>query len=72
MGPELPDADKMYYSAGAGYKIGNWTFDLAYMYVDKKDRTVSNLRLEGANPVGFEGEWTGDAHLVAFDVAYKF
>jgi long-chain fatty acid transport protein len=72
MGPELPDADKLYYSAGAGYKLRNWTFDIAYMYVDKKDRTVSNLRTEGLNPVGFNGTWTGDAHLVALDVGYRF
>src|SRR4030065_145445 len=45
MGPELPDADKLYYCAGAGYKVRNWTFDLAYMYVDKKDRTVNKLNL---------------------------
>ena len=72
MSADLPDADKMYYCAGAGYKVSNWTFDLAYMYVDKKDRTVSNLRFEGANPVGFEGTWKGDAHLVNLDVGYKF
>jgi long-chain fatty acid transport protein len=72
MGPELPDSDKLYYCAGAGYKLRNWTFDIAYMYVDKKDRTVSNFRNEGLNPVGFNGTWTGDAHLVALDVGYKF
>ena len=72
MGPELPDADKLYYCAGAGYKYSNWTFDLAYMYVDKKDRTVSNIRPEGSNVVGSNGKWTGDAHLVAFDIGYKF
>ncbi|KRT72354.1 MAG: OMPP1/FadL/TodX family outer membrane transport protein, long-chain fatty acid transport protein [Deltaproteobacteria bacterium CSP1-8] len=72
MGPELPDADKLYYCAGAGYKVRNWTFDLAYMYVDKKDRTENNLRTEGGIPVGFNGKWTGDAHLVAFDIGYKF
>ena len=72
MGPELPDADKFYYSAGVGYKFGSWTFDLAYMYVDKKDRDGNNLRVEGTNPVGFDGEWKGDAHLVAADVGYKF
>jgi len=72
MGPELPDADKLYYCAGAGYKYSSWTFDLAYMYVDKKDRTVSNIRQEGANTVGFNGKWTGDAQLVALDVGYKF
>ncbi|MEK6778092.1 MAG: outer membrane protein transport protein, partial [Candidatus Deferrimicrobiota bacterium] len=72
MGPELPDADKMYYTAGVGYKYSNWIFDLAYMYVDKKDRTVSNIRSEGSNVVGFNGKWSGDAHLVALDVGYKF
>ena len=72
MGPELPDTDKFYYSAGAGYKYRNWTFDLAYMYVDKKDRTASNIRVEGTNVVGFDGNWTGDGHLVGFDVGYKF
>ncbi len=72
MGPELPDSDKLYYCAGAGYKYRNWTFDLAYMYVDKKDRTVNNLRLEDGLPVGFNGTWTGDAHLVALDIGYRF
>jgi long-chain fatty acid transport protein len=72
MGPELPAADRLYYCAGAGYRLGNWTFDLAYMYMDKKDRTVSNLRFEGANPVGFSGKWTGDGHALAFDIGCKF
>ena len=74
MGPELPDSDKLYYCAGAGYKVNQWTFDLAYMYVDKKDRTVNN-QTSVAPPSfgsGFNGKWTGDAHLVAFDIGYKF
>ncbi|UCD47643.1 MAG: transporter [Deltaproteobacteria bacterium] len=75
MGPELPDADKLYYCAGLGYKLSNWTFDLAYMYVDKQDRTVDNqLDLPPGGPygTGFNGTWTGDAHLVALDIGYKF
>ncbi len=72
MGPELPDADKLYYCAGAGYTFRNWTVDLAYMYVQRKDRTVSNIRPEGSNIVGFDGEWSGDAHLVALDLGYRF
>jgi long-chain fatty acid transport protein len=77
MGPELPDADKLYYCAGVGYKHSNWTFDLAYMYVDKKDRTVNNqsvppISAQGTPGTGFNGKWTGDAHLVAFDIGYKF
>ena len=76
MGPELPDSDKLYYCAGAGYKYNNWTFDLAYMFVDKKDRTVNNQSVPpivlGTPLTGFNGTWTGDAHLVALDVGYKF
>lgn len=77
MGPELPDADKLYYTAGAGYKVSNWTFDVAYMYVDKKDRTVNNQSVPPISPtgtpgIGFNGTWKGDAHLVALDVGYRF
>jgi long-chain fatty acid transport protein len=74
MGPELPDADKMYYCAGAGYKLSNWIFDISYMYVDKQDRTVNNQTTPPPPSVGsgFNGTWTGDAHLVSLDVGYKF
>jgi long-chain fatty acid transport protein len=73
MTPDLPDANRLNYMAGVGYKIGNWTIDGSYFYVDKKDRTVSNLRTEeNGNPIGFNGTWKGDAHLVALDLGYKF
>ncbi len=75
MSPELPDATRLYYTAGAGYKYAGWTFDIAYMYTDKKDRTVNNqvnLPAPGAYGTGFNGKWTGDAHLVALDVGYRF
>jgi long-chain fatty acid transport protein len=70
MGPELPDADKLSYMVGAGYKIGPWTIDGALMYVDKKDRTVNNQSL--ATLTGFNGTWTGNAWLASFDVGYNF
>lgn len=74
MGPELPDADKLYYCAGLGYKYSNWIFDVAYMYVQKKDRTVNNQTAPPPPSVGtgFNGTWKGDAHLVALDIGYKF
>ncbi|MBI5342157.1 MAG: outer membrane protein transport protein [Deltaproteobacteria bacterium] len=74
MDPSLPDATRLNYMVGAGYKYKNWTFDGSYFYVDKKDRTVSN-QVSVSYPsygTGFDGKWTGDAHLVAFDVGYKF
>jgi len=73
MGPLLPDSTKLDYTVGAGYKIGAWTIDVAGMYIDKKDRTVSNIRFEGANPVGQNGTWSGgSAWLASLDVGYKF
>jgi long-chain fatty acid transport protein len=72
LGPELPDATRLNYTVGAGYKVGPWTIDGAFMYIDKKDRTVSNFRLEGSNPVGQNGTWTGNAWLAGLDVGYRF
>jgi long-chain fatty acid transport protein len=70
MGPELPDADKLHYAVGAGYKIGNVTIDGAFLYIDKKDRTVNNQNNTAGT--GFNGTWTGDAWLAGLDVGYHF
>jgi long-chain fatty acid transport protein len=78
LSPLLPDTDRLYYCAGVGYKVRSWTFDLSYMYLDRKDRTVNNQTPNNNPPTfidigdGFNGTWSGDAHLVAFDVGYKF
>ncbi len=73
LGPELPDATRLNYMVGAGYKINQWTIDGAVMYIDKKDRTVSNVRLdENGRPAGQDGTWTGNAWLVGLDVGYSF
>jgi long-chain fatty acid transport protein len=73
----LPDADRLNYMVGAGYKIGRWTIDGALMYVDKKDRTVNNLAGTGGATFpsygsGFNGTWTGDAWLAGLNVSYNF
>jgi len=72
LGPELPDATRMDYMVGAGYKIGPVTIDGAFMYIDKFDRTVSNIRAEGLNPIGEKGTWKGNAWLASLDVGYHF
>jgi long-chain fatty acid transport protein len=68
MSPDLPDADRLTYHAGVGYKVASWTIDAAYYYVDKKDRTVFNQ----TSSAGFNGKWEGDGHLVGVDVSYRF
>jgi long-chain fatty acid transport protein len=70
MGPELPDANRLNYMVGAGYKIGPVTIDGAFMYIDKADRTVNNQN--NATLTGFNGTWTGNAWLASLDVGYKF
>ncbi|MEW6719641.1 MAG: OmpP1/FadL family transporter [Thermodesulfobacteriota bacterium] len=72
LGPELPDATRLNYMVGAGYKIGPWTIDTALMYIDKKERTISNVRPEGTNLIGQNGTWEGKAWLAGLDVGYKF
>ncbi len=71
MGPELPDADRLNYTAGVGYKYKNWTVDGSYFFLQKKDRTVSNIGQNGAG-TGFNGTWKANAHLVALDIGYRF
>jgi len=73
MGPELPDANRMNYMVGAGYKVGPWTIDGALMYINKLDRTVNNqVNTTAAPGSGFSGTWTGNAWLAGLDVGYKF
>jgi long-chain fatty acid transport protein len=70
MGPELPDATRLNYMVGVGYKVGPWTIDGAFMYINKFDRTVNNQN--NTTGLGFNGTWTGNAWLVGTDVGYKF
>ena len=79
LGPELPDATRLNYMVGAGYKVGPWTIDGAFMYIQKFDRTVANTRYEQQAPspappslVGQDGTWTGNAWLAGLDVGYRF
>ena len=64
LGPELPDADRNNYSAGIGYKDTWGSIDLAYMFVDFDDRTVSNDIQTGT--------YKSEAHLFGSSVTVKF
>jgi long-chain fatty acid transport protein len=66
LGPELPDATRLNYMLGAGFKVGKVTIDIAGQYIDKKDRTVTN------NIYGNNGTWSGNAWLAGMDIGYKF
>lgn len=72
---ELPDSDRNCFNFGAGYKVGAITIDGSYMYITKKTRTIAQSAYSSAYPTdspGINGTWKGDAHLVSFDLGYKF
>lgn len=66
LGFELPDADAQLYSFGFSYKIRpDITVGLAYLYSDKKVRSVNNTYTQG--------KFTGSgAHLVTTGITYRF
>ena len=64
VGPELPDADRHNYTVGFGYRVGKATFDVAYMFVDFKDRKVDNSIQTGT--------YKSEAHLFAANLTYSF
>jgi long-chain fatty acid transport protein len=64
---ELPDATRNSYHVGAGYKVGPVTVDVAYFYLQKKDRVI-----DVPNINAIQGTWKGDAHLAALDLGYRF
>ena len=72
MGPELPDSSRLNYMVGAGYKIGAWTIDGAFMYIDKFERTVNNQN--NTTLSGFNGTWGGgeNSWLAGLDIGYRF
>ena len=63
-GPELPDSDRHNYTIGFGYRFGQATFDVAYMFVDFKDRKVDNSIQSGT--------YKSEAHLFAANLTYRF
>jgi long-chain fatty acid transport protein len=72
LGFELPDSDAKLYSAGFEYKINDkLKVGLAYLYDDKKSRTVDNAT--GATSTAPSGTFTNtSAQLVTASFKYRF
>lgn len=76
--PLLPEAERNYYSAGLGYKIGHGLgVDVAYQFVDQADRRgrvrgrttgLTDAQLEARNV----GVYDSDAHLWNVTFSYRF
>ncbi len=69
--PMLPDNDRNDYSFGIGYKMNNMQFDLGYMLVDFGTRSTVENNI-GLNHYGFNGEYSGIAHLFLISWGYSF
>ena len=71
--PSLPDADKVGYSVGVGYKIGEGLrMDAAYMYMKFSDRTISNSLVEYSPGQAFNGIYRGFVSVVGLNVTYSW
>ena len=67
----IPCTDRIWITAGIGYKWNNWNFDLGYMFIWFYDdpKMVDEHPTNGAPMYGF---FEGRAHVASFQVGYKF
>ena len=71
MDPILPDADRIGFTVGIGYRSGNFVLDVAYQYEPFKDRTSPNryiFAIPGGN-LG-EGTYSTTAHLFGVSLGF--
>jgi long-chain fatty acid transport protein len=64
-----PTNDRRLYSIGLGYRSGDWTYDLSYIYLKIKEREIAGRLAEGVFPGRSEN---GDAHLFGISLSRKF
>ena len=68
----VPSNGRNYYTAGVGFNYGNWTLDLAYMYID-----VQEVHYKGKVENGIIKQHPGKAHnsychSAGLTIGYKF
>jgi long-chain fatty acid transport protein len=75
MDPLLPDANRIAFTGGFGYKSGNFVIDVAYQFEPFKDRESTNRGVvldpgTGAN-LGL-GTYSTTAHLIGVSIGFIF
>ena len=68
--PRIPCADRVWLSCGAGYKWGDFTFDLAYTYVFVMDSTMD--RYEASVATTLRGDYYAHIHVISAQIGYEF
>jgi len=73
--PLLPEAERNYYTAGIGYRVGGARIDLGYQFIDQADRRgrvrgrpTRDLTAEELN----RGLFTGTGHVLGLTISYAF
>ena len=65
----VPANDRNLYSLGCGIRVGLWTVDLSYTYLNIESRSVSARPEDGVLDSRFKD---GHAHLIGSSVSYNF
>ncbi len=67
----IPCTDRIWITAGIGYKWNNWNFDLGYMYIWFYDDPKMSDHHPGLG-APLTGYFEGRAHVASFQVGYRF
>lgn len=70
--PSLPDADRIGFNIGLGYKITpNISVDFAYMFLRFAERTIENSSVDyTSGAAAFNGTYNSFAHLLGLNFSY--
>ncbi len=63
LSPSLPDASRVLVSAGVGYRLGNFSADLGYLFVFLLPRA--------SEPDAFPARYSGMAHVLGLSLGFK-
>jgi len=71
--PSIPDADRIAYTAGIGYAIGEGLdLDVALQFVEYSDRTITNSAVTSAAGRPLNGTYQMSATVVGLNVSYSW
>lgn len=73
MSPSLPDADRLAFTLGFGYKIGKLVFDFGYQFEHFYKRTSQHHYIFGPyTPNPAQGTYKTVSHLFGLNLGYRF
>lgn len=73
MDPLLPDADRVAFTLGFGYRFGNFVLDAAYQGEMFSDRTAPNRDIYKMGSINLgEGTYKTSAHLLGISLSFVF